>query len=101
MTFSFSSMIRLVVLLAVGSTILAVAVSRLDPPKPAQRFPRPVTHFDINDFFLNVSDHQSRWLDSETGKMTMLPFLDDDILEAGSSSPWVDESGRHQVLGGG
>ena len=99
MTFSFSSMIRLVVLLVVGSTILAVGVSRLDPHKPARRLPGPATHFDINDFFLHVTDHQSRWLDSETGKLTVLPFLVDDILEAGSSSPWVDESGRHQVVG--
>lgn len=99
MSFSFSSMVRLTVLLAISGTIVAVGVSRLDPPKALKRSRQPVTNFNINDFFLNVADHKPRWLDSETGEMTLAPFFVDDVLEAASSSPWVDESGHHQVVG--
>ena len=99
MTFSFGSMLRLAVLLAVGCTILAVGVSRLDPPKVAKRFPRPVVHHNINDFFLRVEDRKPRWIDAETGGMTLSSVVANDVLEAASCSPWVDETGHHQAVG--
>ncbi len=99
MTFSFGSMLRLAVLMAVGCTILAVGVSRLDPPKVVKRFPRPVTHYNINDYFLNVQDRNPRWIDSETGGMTLSSVVADDVLEVASCSPWVDETGHHQAVG--
>ncbi len=99
MTFSFGSMLRLAILLAVGCTILAVGVSRLDPPKVVKRYPRPVVHYNINDFFLRVQDRDPRWIDAETGGMTVSSVVANDVLEAASCSPWVDETGHHQAVG--
>ncbi len=99
MSFSFTAMIRLMGLLAVGSTLLAIGVSRLDPPQPIRRFHRPVTNHNINDYFLQTEDRKSHWIDSTTGGMTDLPVVGDDVFEAASCSPWVDDSGRRQAVG--
>jgi len=98
MTISLGSMIRLVVLIVVGSSILAVGVSRLDPPKAPKRFLRPVTSFQLDEFLVPVDKRESCWLDSETGDKTMGP-VEDDILDFASCSPWVDDLGRRQVVG--
>ena len=99
MTFSFASMFRLMVILGVGSTILAVGVSRLDPPQPMRRSLQPITQVNINDFFLQVPDRQPRWLNSESGEVSVTPIVADDILEVASYSPWSDQTGHRQVVG--
>ncbi len=99
MTFTLNSIIRMVALLAVGLTILAVGISHLDPPNATRRFLQPATNVSINDYFLKISDRQPRWIDSETGKLTVIPVEADDVLEAASCSPWVDDSGKRQVVG--
>ena len=99
MSFSFGSMIRLMAVLAVGATLLAISVSRLAPPQAPRRFPRPVTSYNINDFYFQAKNRQSRWIDSETGTLSVMPFPSDDIVEATSTSPWVDESGHRQAVG--
>jgi len=99
MSFSFSSLIRLLVLLAVGTTILAVGLSRLDPPGPGWRTQRPARFSNINEYFLDVADRTPHWLDSDTGQVAAYPLADGDVLEAASCTPWVDEKGRYQVVG--
>jgi hypothetical protein len=99
MSFSFSSLIRLLVLMAVGSTMLAVGLSRLDPPRPGMRVRRMVRHSNINEYFLDVTDRTPRWLDTETGQMASYPLEDSDVLEAASCSPWVDEKNQYQAVG--
>ena len=99
MSFSFSSLIRLLVLMAVGTTMLAVGLSRLDPPKPALRSRRPASHMNINEYFLDVADRSPRWLDVETGQVAAYSLEDGDVLEAATCSPWVDEKGGRQVIG--
>ncbi len=99
MSFSFSSLIRLLVLLALGSTMLAVGLSRLDPPGPGWRSRRTPRDFNVNECFLDVTDRTPRWLDSETGRVVSAPLADGDVLEVASSSPWVDEHGHRQVVG--
>jgi len=99
MSFSFSSMIRLLVLLALGTTMLAVGLSRLDPPAPGWRTRRVIRDYNINEYFIEATDRTPRWLDSETGRVTGSPLVDGDVLEAASSSPWVDEQGRRHVIG--
>ena len=98
-TFSFSSLTRLAVLLAVVATAAAVGVSRLDPARPASRSPRPATTVNINDYLLRVTDRQPRWLDSETGEVKVTPIVADDVLEVASCSPWVDDNGDRQMVG--
>ena len=46
-----------------------------------------------------MADRTPRWLDAETGTVTTFPIEEGDVLEAASCSPWVDEKGRHQVIG--
>ena len=99
MTYSIPSMVRLMVLMAVGSTVLAIAVSRLDPPQPMRRFLRPVADFNINDVYLDDASRKSRWLNAETGALAVVDINSDDVLEAASCSPWVDDSGHRQVVG--
>lgn len=99
MSFSFSSLLRLIVLMAVGSTILAVGISRLDPPKPGWRARRPANHVSINEYFLDVTDRTPRWLDVDTGRVTAHGPTDGDVLEVASCSPFVDDRGRRQVVG--
>ncbi len=99
MNFSFSSLIRLLVLLAVGTTMLAVGLSRLDPPKPERRTRQHTRYANINEYFLEVENRIPQWLDSETGRIEAHAPEDGDVLEAASCSPWVDEKGRRQVIG--
>ena len=99
MSFSFSSLIRLIVLLALTATMLAVGLARLDPVRPERRT-RCMTRFsNINEYFLDVADRIPRWLDSEDGKIGSHPPEDGDVLEAASCAPWVDEKGHGQVAG--
>src|SRR3954468_14182751 len=99
MSFSFSSLIRLLVLLALGATMMAVGISRLDPPKPAWRVRRPAQYSNINEYFLDVRDRTPRWLDVQTGQVKAQALSDGDVLEVASCAPWVDERGRTQVVG--
>ncbi len=99
MSFSFSSLIRLLVLLAVGTTMVALGVSRLDPPRPGWRVRRPASHVNVNEYYLDVADRTPRWLDAETGQVAAYPLEDGSVLESATCSPWVDENGQRQVAG--
>jgi len=99
MSFSFSGFVRLFVLLAIGTTMLAVGVARLDTPKPVWRTLRPVNHVNVNEYFLPGQDRIPHWLDVETGGISAYPLADGNVLEAATSSPWVDQRGRRQVAG--
>jgi hypothetical protein len=99
MSFSFSSLIRLLVLLAVGTTMLAVGLSRLDPPRPSWRTISPTKYANINEYFFNVASRIPRWLDAETGQVATYPTEECHVLEAASCSPWGDEKGQRQVIG--
>jgi hypothetical protein len=100
MSFSFSSLVRLLVLMAVCSTMLAVGLSRLSPARPLSRASRSVKHANINEFFLkNVADRTPYWLDVETGLIAASPLEDGDVLESASCSPWIDEKNQQQVAG--
>ena len=99
MSFSFTSLIRLMVLTAVVSTMMAVGLSKLAPPPPASKSRTSPRFSHVNEFFLDVSDRTPRWLDSETGRIVPCPPAGGDILEAASCSPWVDENDRRQIVG--
>jgi hypothetical protein len=99
MSFSFSSLVRLLVLLAMGSTMIAVGVARLDPPRPIRRMMKHESHVNISEYYLDVADRTPRWLDVETGRVLPLPMTGGDVLDAASTSPWVDEQGERQVVG--
>jgi hypothetical protein len=99
MSFSFSSLVRLIVITALGTTMLAVGISKLDPPKPHLRTRAATRFFNLNEYFMNYTDRTPRWLDAESGRVVSLSVAEGDLLEAASCAPWVDEKGRRQVAG--
>lgn len=99
MSFSFSSLVRLIVFLALGSTTLAVALSKLDPPTPVWRTRVATRYSNLNEYFMNFTERTPRWLDAESGQILSTPLDDADVLEAASSAPWVDDQGEYQVAG--
>jgi hypothetical protein len=99
MSFSFTSLVRILVLLALATTTLAIGVSKLDPPRPERRTIHHANYMNVNEYFLGADDHVPRWLDSETGRIGTHATEDGDPFEMASSSPWVDEKGRNQVIG--
>lgn len=99
MSFSFSSLIRLLVLLALGTTMLAIGLSRLNPPWPSLRTRSALRYSNVNEHFLNGPDRTPHWLDAQTGQIFPESPDDGGILEIASSSPWIDEKGRTQVVG--
>jgi hypothetical protein len=99
MSFSFTSLIRLLVLLAIGTTMLAVGVAKLDPPKPGVRARRLPKYTNINEYFLDAIDRTPHWMDAETGQIAAYPLEDGDVLQAASCSPWIDENHQYQIAG--
>jgi hypothetical protein len=99
MSFSFSSLVRLIVVAVLGSTTLAIGISKLDPPKPIRRSPITTRYSNINEYFMNFTERRPRWLDVETGRLITSSLEDGDVLEAASCAPWVDEKGGYQVVG--
>lgn len=99
MSFSFTSMVRLLTLLALGSTVLAIGVSRLDPPHSDRRIPRPVAEYNISDYFQGAEVRKSRWLNAATGAVMLTGLADGDVLESASCSPWTDPADGRQVVG--
>jgi hypothetical protein len=99
MTFSFTSLIRLTVILALASVSAAIGVSRLDPPAPSWRLAQGVTHAGICGLYWGTGQHDARWLDLDAGSLRPLPIPDGESLDTASLSPWRDETGASQVVG--
>ena len=99
MTFSFGSMIRLLTMLAVGSTMLAIGVSRLNPLQPDRRAARPVLIYNIPESSSEGEARRQRWFNVDSGVVFTTKTDADDVLETASCSPWVDAAGRRQVVG--
>ena len=99
MTFSFSSFVRLIVVLALGSTMLAIGVAKLDPPKPIRRAHVATRYYGLNEYFMNFADRSPRWLDADTGRVITSPLDDGEVLEAASCSPWVEDGDHYEVAG--
>jgi hypothetical protein len=99
MSFSFSSLVRLIVVTGLGVTLLAIGLSKLDPPRPNLRTPAATKYFNVNEYLIKQYDRAPRWIDTETGEVVTSILDDGDVLEAASCAPWVDEKGQHQVVG--
>ena len=91
MSFSFSSLVRLIVLLVMGTTMIAVGVARLDPPKPSWRTKQAASHVNVNEYFFGARDRTPRWLEVDTGRISTCQLEGDDVLEVANCSPWVDQ----------
>ncbi|WP_435005743.1 hypothetical protein P12x_003536 [Tundrisphaera lichenicola] len=99
MSLSFTSLVRLIGMLAIATTILAVGVSRLESPKATQREMSVPNLMNINEYFLGFKDRKTRWLDTESGAISVVLLEGDDLFEGASCSPWTDENGGRQIVG--
>ena len=99
MRFSFTSLFRLVVIVALTSATAAVVVSRMDPPAPTYRLASSVNHAAFCGYYWAAGQHDARWLDLRTGRLADLPIARGESLDTASLSPWKDELGRSQLIG--
>jgi hypothetical protein len=99
MSFSFSSLVRLLVVLGLGSTLMAIGLSKLDPPSPEWRTLVAAKYSSLNEYFMKTANRTPRWIEAETGQVVGFPLEDGDVVEAAACSPWVDEKGQHQIAG--
>jgi hypothetical protein len=99
MRFSLTSLIRILVVVILGSSAAAIGLSRLAPPPKPWRMPCPVANVNVNTFLLSHGSRGSLWLAKDEGRTTTLPFPSGEILDYASCSPWRDERGRSQVVG--
>lgn len=99
MSFSFSSLVRLLVIVGLGVTLTAIGIARLDPPRSPLRTRMASKYFHINEYFVDLADRKPHWVDSETGSVFAHSLADGDVLQAASCSPWSDEKGQYQVVG--
>jgi hypothetical protein len=96
---SLSSLLRLVVLAAMGCSAAAVGISRLAPAAKGWRTPRPVERWSVNRFFLGQEVRGSLWFDARDGRPVESPPESGRPLEYVSPSPWRDERGRSRAVG--
>ena len=99
MSFSFSSLVRLIALLVVGSTVFAVGVSRIEREAPIVRTPKSPRLIGVNDFYMRDDHRDTRWFDLDTGHMEPMSVEPGDLIEAASQSPWSDARGQSQIVG--
>jgi len=99
MRFSLFAMIRLMVILAGASALVAVGVARMEPKEWHYRIGVPPHYSVINGFSVSHWPGRLGFLDAETGQFAKILMPDEDRMEFGSCSPWEDENGESQVVG--
>ena len=99
MSFSFSSLIRLTAFLAIGATMFAVSLSRVERPTEATRTRQHPSQINVNEYYLGGTGRHPHWFDADSGRIVPMPVIEGDVLESSSRSPWVDETGQGQVIG--
>lgn len=85
--------------LALMATILAVVLSRVNPPAPAVRTPRTVPLVVGPETVSELSPPKTIVFDPETGLVDPLASRVGMDLYHASGSPWRDERGRSQMVG--
>jgi hypothetical protein len=96
MKISFSNLMRWSVRLFVVSCVVAIAVGRMCAPAPRLRSMEPVRFVSMptlrGEALLSL-------LETESGALTSVDLPSGDTLEHAACSPWLDESGKSQVVG--
>lgn len=99
MSFSFTSLVRLMALLVVGSTALAVGVSRVDPRATQPRTRQATSVANLNEYYVRASHQNPQWFDANSGRIEAVRVPAGDVVEASSLAPWVDGRGEGQFVG--
>jgi hypothetical protein len=84
---------------ALVASASAVGLSRLAPEPGGPRTPAAARHVLVSPLALEPHASGSVWLDADTGRTTETGPLDGQVLRYASLSPWLDDSGRPQVVG--
>jgi len=100
MRFSITALVRLVLLLGLASALLAIEVARFSPRGLHTRSLRRSHIVGIAGLtFAGPNDGGTRFLDPETGAMTVLPLPKGEYFDDAVCSPWQDEEGVSHVVG--
>ncbi|HWE39342.1 MAG TPA: hypothetical protein VG406_22520, partial [Isosphaeraceae bacterium] len=76
-----------------------VGLSRLAPESRGPRTPAVARHVLVSPLGLEPHASGSVWLDADLDRTTEAGLPDGQVLRHASVSPWVDESGKPQVIG--
>ncbi len=99
MRFSMTALITFVVLAFLGSSAIAVGVTRMAPSPRGIRVPCEVVHVGLKGTYFEVGSRRTRWLDTRTGCLDSLNLDENESLDDASTSPWRDEWDHFQVVG--
>ena len=99
MRIAFTSWTRPALLVGLLASVSAVVFSRLVPAVPPVRIVRAETHILISPFGVDPGVPGTLWLEKDTGRTTVVPLVPGRAVRHASVSPWIDESGRGQIVG--
>ena len=101
MRLSLSAIVRLIALLGVGSTFLAVGVSRAVPkgPAPVRGVEASPRFYGVNGVVFTPHQEGNFLLDTETGALREFALPSNLAFDYVTCSPWRDERGDYELVG--
>jgi hypothetical protein len=99
MKWSLSSILRTVMWLAVGLSVLAVALGRSAAPKTQATYREAsVRYHGVNMHCCTEEEPHPCFIDRQTGQILHLQFSPEDSLDYAVCSPWCDERGQFHAV---
>ncbi len=99
MSFSFTSLIRLVTFVVVGLNVVAVLLGRLGPePRPTAWHLEPAPRHAMIDG-KDVNPIASPIIDDQEGRPEHFELVEGEQFQHGACSPWLDQDGGSQIVG--
>lgn len=98
MRFSLFGLFRGIGLLALASTIAAVAVGKMTPRPANYRIFRGSTFSTVSGYHFTSSGRLARFLDPESGRLVRAQFPQGEDIDCAAYSPWEDGQGGAQVV---
>ena len=99
MRFSLASLIRLIAFAALGSSALAIGISRALPRPTGAWVPAQPRYMGVNGVSFLPPGKHDYLIDTETGKIRKADFGSGVSVDFASSSPWRQAGGRIEVVG--
>jgi hypothetical protein len=101
MRFSFTSLIRLAVVLATFVNVVAIGLGQKKPAskEPTWKWSSHGHQEGVSDYLLSPSDLGSHLLDPEQGALKRIELGSEDRVDHVSISGWCDEQGERQAVG--
>ena len=98
MQWSLSSLLRTLVWVAIGLSVIAIGLGRYAPRRLPEHHAAAVRYHGVNMHCSPDRDPQPCFLDRETGQILHLEFPPRDTLDYAVCSPWRDEHGQFQAV---